>query len=91
MKIYLPTPLRPHAQNRAVVEVPGKTVGEAMCALIGLHPDLKSYIYSDDNNVRGHVNIYLNDEEVRYLPGKQNTPVSEGDSLTIMPSIAGGL
>ena len=91
MKIYLPTPLRPHADNRAVVEVSATTVGEAMCALIGSHPDLKSYIYSDDNNIRGHVNIYLNDEDVRHLPGKQQAPVREGDTLTIMPSIAGGL
>ena len=90
MKVFLPTPLRPHAENRAAVEVPGTTVGEAMCALIGSYPGLKGYIYSDDNSVRGHVNIYLNDEDVRHLPGKQNTPVREGVTLTIMPSIAGG-
>jgi adenylyltransferase/sulfurtransferase len=91
MKVFLPTPLRPYAANRSSVDVRGKTVAEAMRALIALHPDLKSYIYSDDGNIRGYVNVYLNDEDVRYLPAKHDAPVSDADTLTIMPSIAGGV
>ena len=91
MKIYLPTPLRPYADNRSAVEVSGATVQEAMRALIAEHPRLKGYIYSDDGNVRGFVNIYVNDEDVRHLPAKMNSTLRESDTLTIMPSIAGGL
>jgi adenylyltransferase/sulfurtransferase len=90
MKIYLPTPLRPYAEKRSVVDVSGGTVAEAMRALVAKHPDLKSYIYTDDGNLRGFVNVYLNDEDVRYLPGKENAAVRDSDTLTIMPSIAGG-
>ena len=90
MKIYLPTPLRPYAEKRPVVEVSGATVAEAMRALIARHPDLKSYLYSDDGNIRGFVNVYLNDEDVRYLPAKLDQRITDADTLTIMPSIAGG-
>ena len=91
MKVFLPTPLRPYAGGKPAVDVSGTTVAEAMRALIAQHPDLKGYIYSDDGNVRGFVNIYLNDENVRHLPAKQDSPVTERDTLTVMPSIAGGL
>ena len=90
MKVYLPTPLRPYADNRSSVDVSGATVAEAMRQLIAEHPQLKGYIYSDDGNVRGFVNIYLNDEDVRYLPNKINSSAKDSDTLTIMPSIAGG-
>jgi adenylyltransferase/sulfurtransferase len=91
MKVFLPTPLRPYAGNSSSVDVRARTVAEAMRALIAQHPELKSYIYSDDGNIRGFVNVYLNDEDVRYLPAKHDAPVSDADTLTIMPSIAGGL
>ncbi len=90
MKIFLPTPLRPYADKRSVVDVSGSTIAEAMRALISQYPDLKGYIYADDGNVRGFVNIYLNDEDVRYLPAKMNAALRDSDTLTIMPSIAGG-
>lgn len=90
MKVYLPTPLRPYAGDRASIDVPGATVAEAMRALLAQHPQLRGYIYSDDGNLRGFVNIYLNDEDVRYLPARIDSPVKESDTLTIMPSIAGG-
>lgn len=90
MKIYLPTPLRPYADNCSAVDVSGGTVAEAMRALIAQYPNLKGYIYSDDGNVRGFVNIYVNDEDVRYLPAKMHAEVRDSDTLTIMPSIAGG-
>ena len=91
MKIFLPTPLRQYAAGKSAVEVSGATVAEAMRSLIAQHPDLKGYIYLDDGNVRGFVNIYLNDEDVRHLPAKQGSQVTERDTITIMPSIAGGL
>ena len=90
MLVHLPTPLRQYAGKQSTVNVSGRTVAEVMRALIAQHPDLKSYIYSDDGNVRGFVNVYLNDEDIRYLPEKMNAPVEPSDTLTIMPSIAGG-
>jgi adenylyltransferase/sulfurtransferase len=90
MKVYLPTPLRPYAGDRSSIDVSGATVAEAMRALLAQHPQLRGYIYSDDGNLRGFVNIYLNDEDVRYLPARIDSPVKESDTLTIMPSIAGG-
>jgi molybdopterin converting factor small subunit len=88
--VHLPTPLRPYAANRSTVDARGATVAEVMREVISQYPDLKSYIYSDDGNIRGFVNVYLNDEDIRYLAAKENSHVKDGDTLTIMPSIAGG-
>ena len=90
MLVHLPTPLRHYAEKRSSVEVEGRTVAEVMQALITQYPDLKSYIYSDDGKIRGFVNVYLNDEDIRYLPARENAAVKNADTLTIMPSIAGG-
>jgi len=57
--------------------------------LVGQHSALKPHLYSEDGELRGFVNLFLNDEDVRYL-GKSETPVKDGDTLTIIPSIAGG-
>jgi len=89
--VHLPTPLRQYAGQRSTLEVQGSTVADVMRAVIAQYPDLKSYLYSDDGNIRGFVNIYLNDEDIRYLPAKENAPVKQNDTLTIMPSIAGGV
>ena len=88
-KIHIPTPLRQYVGKQAAVEVAGATVGEAMTALIAQHPDLKKHLYTDDGKLRAFVNLYLNDEDIRYLQ-KENTPVRDGDTLSIVPSIAGG-
>jgi molybdopterin/thiamine biosynthesis adenylyltransferase/rhodanese-related sulfurtransferase/molybdopterin converting factor small subunit len=90
MKIHIPTPLRQFAAKQATVTVTASTVGQALEELTFTHPELKKHLYSEDGKLRAFVNVYLNDEDIRYLSGKEDTPVKEGDSLSIIPSIAGG-
>jgi molybdopterin converting factor small subunit len=90
MKIHIPTPLRQFAQKQSTVTVEAATVGQALEELTQAHPELKKHLYSDDGKLRAFVNVYLNDEDIRYLSDKENTAVKEGDSLSIIPSIAGG-
>lgn len=88
-KIHVPTPLRQYAGKQAAVEVPGATVGEALSSLISTHPDLRRHLYTDEGKLRAFVNVYLNDEDVRYLD-KEATPLGANDTISIVPSIAGG-
>jgi molybdopterin converting factor small subunit len=90
MKIFIPTPLRQYVGKHDAVEVHASTVGDALAKLTSTHPDLKKHLYTDDGKLRAFVNLYLNDEDVRYLENKEKTAVKEGDSLSIIPSIAGG-
>jgi molybdopterin converting factor small subunit len=90
MKIHIPTPLRVYSGKQDTVSVSAATVGEALSALTTKHPDLKKHLYSDEGKLRSFVNVYLNDEDIRYLPEKDDTKVSEQDALSIIPSIAGG-
>jgi len=90
MKIFIPTPLRQYAGRQDAVEVHASTVSDALSKLTSTHPDLKRHLYTDEGKLRAFVNVYLNDEDVRYLSTKEQTPVNEGDSLSIIPSIAGG-
>ena len=90
MKIFIPTPLRVYVDKKDAVQVQAQTVGEALDALTAQHPDLKKHLYSEEGKLRAFVNVYLNDEDVRYLPEKESTVVTEKDSLSIIPSIAGG-
>lgn len=88
-KIHIPTPLRQYVGKQASVDVQGSTVGEAMTALVVLHPDLKKHLYTEDGKLRAFVNLYLNDEDIRYMQ-KEATSLKEGDNISIVPSIAGG-
>ena len=88
-KILIPTPLRQYVDKQDSVEVTGATVGEALGALTGRYQELRRHLYSDEGKLRSFVNVYLNDEDIRYL-GKDSAPLSDGDTLTIVPSIAGG-
>ena len=90
MKIFIPTPLRQYAGRQDAVEVHASTVSDALSKLTSAHPDLKRHLYTDDGKLRAFVNVYLNDEDVRYLADKDKTAVKDGDSLSIIPSIAGG-
>ena len=90
MKIFIPTPLRQYAGKKDAVEVRASTVGDALIELTSSHPDLKRHLYTEDGKLRAFVNVYLNDEDVRYLAQKEQTPVKDGDQLSIIPSIAGG-
>jgi adenylyltransferase/sulfurtransferase len=89
MKIHIPTPLRQYTEKQATIEVQAATVGEALSKLTGNHPDLRRHLYNDEGKLRAFVNVYLNDEDIRYLQ-QDKTPVKESDSLSIVPSIAGG-
>ena len=88
-KIHIPTPLRQYVGKQASVDVPGSTVGEAMSALVARHPDLRKHLYTEEGKLRAFVNLYVNDEDIRYLQ-KEATALSEGDNISIVPSIAGG-
>jgi molybdopterin converting factor small subunit len=87
--IHIPTPLRPFTDKKESVEVSGATVGELLADLTKKHDGLKKHLYADDGRLRNFVNVYLNDEDIRYLQ-KEQTPVKPGDSLSIVPSVAGG-
>ncbi|MGD0789549.1 MAG: ubiquitin-like small modifier protein 1 [Terracidiphilus sp.] len=89
IKVLIPTPLRPYAGRRSIVDVTAQTVGEALTDLVARHPDLRKHLFSEDGKLRSFVNVYLNDEDIRYL-SKDATPVKETDTITIVPSVAGG-
>ena len=91
MIIFIPTPLRLYVGGDDSVEVNAATISEALDRLIETHPDLRKLLFSGDGKLRSFVNLYLNDEDVRYLPAKEQTTVTTSDTLTIIPSIAGGL
>ncbi len=86
--VKIPTPLRVYTGNLAEVQVSGATVGEALDALVAAHPDLKPHLFSD-GKLRNFVNVFLGDEDVRFLQGV-DTPISPDAKLRIIPSIAGG-
>jgi molybdopterin converting factor small subunit len=88
-KIHIPTPLRQYVGKLSTVEVKAATVAEAMSALVSQHPDLRRHLYTEDGKLRAFVNLYLNDEDIRYLQ-KEETAVKDGDNISIVPSIAGG-
>ena len=90
MKIHIPTPLRTYTGGNETVTVPGATVDAVFAQLTTTYPDLKQHLFTPEGKLRSFVNVYLNDEDVRYLEGKQATAVRDTDELTIIPSIAGG-
>lgn len=88
-KILIPTPLRQYAGKNDFVQLPGQTVGDVLTALTGQYQDLRRQLYSDEGKLRSFVNVYLNDEDIRYL-SREATPVKDTDTISIVPSIAGG-
>jgi len=88
-KIHIPSPLRQYAGQQADVAVKGTTVGDVLSDLVARHPDLRRHLYTEDGKLRAFVNIYLNDEDIRYLDNLA-TPVKDGDELAIIPAVAGG-
>ncbi len=87
--VYIPTPFRRLTGNQTYVKAEGKTVGEVLDSLSSEYPALRSMIYDDAQEIPGHVNVYVNSQEIHSLQGKA-TPVSEGDELAVIPAIAGG-
>lgn len=90
MTIFIPTPLRTYTGGRNAVQIEAATIADALAALTSNHPDLRNHLFTPEGKMRAFVNLYLNDEDVRYLPQKESTPVSASDTLSIIPSIAGG-
>ncbi len=88
-KVLIPTPLRQFTGKQDSVTAAGATVGEVLSALTTQFPDLRKQIFNDEGKLRSFVNVYLNDEDIRYL-GKDATPAKDADTLSLVPSIAGG-
>ena len=88
--LKIPTPLRPYADGQAEITVQGQKVGEALDDLTGQHPDLRQHLFNETGKLRPFVNLFINDEDIRFLDGVE-TPITEDDRLMIIPSIAGGL
>ena len=86
--ISIPTPLRPYADNQAEVEVTGRNVDALLQDLVGQYPDLSAHLFKD-GQLRSFVNVFLGEEDIRYLSGVE-TDVNADDKLRIIPSIAGG-
>jgi adenylyltransferase/sulfurtransferase len=89
VKILIPTPLRQYVGKKDQVEVEAKTVAEALSRLSAEYSELRRHLYDQEGKLRSFVNIYLGDEDVRFLQREQ-TPLNENDVLSIVPSIAGG-
>src|SRR5450432_1332941 len=87
--INIPTALRSYAGGNSELAFEAKTVGEALDQLTAAHADLRKHLYNDQGKLRSFVNVYINDEDIRYLEGPE-TSIKDGDSLSIIPSIAGG-
>jgi molybdopterin/thiamine biosynthesis adenylyltransferase/rhodanese-related sulfurtransferase/molybdopterin converting factor small subunit len=88
-KILIPTPLRPYTDKQDAVDAAGATVGELLTDLTTKHAGLKAHLYNDQGKLRSFVNIYVNDEDIRYLQ-KEQTVVKADDTVSIIPSVAGG-
>jgi len=89
VKVLIPTPLRQYTNKQEVVVVEGNTVGALLDNLTAKYSTLKKHLYTEDGKLRSFVNVYVNDEDIRYLQ-KEQTAVSDNDVVSIVPSIAGG-
>src|SRR5436309_2748646 len=89
-RILIPTPLRPYTDKKDTVDAEGRTVGELLADLTKRHSGLKAHLYNEQGTLRSFVNVYVNDEDIRYLQ-KEQTPVAPGDTISIIPSVAGGV
>lgn len=87
-QVRIPTVLRKHTDGASVVPVEAASVGEAFAALVEGRPELREQLF-DGDDLRGYINVYVRDEDIRYLDGL-NTAVEAGDEIAIMPAVAGG-
>src|SRR5436305_13687826 len=87
--ISIPTPLRQFAGGQSEIQVEASTAGEALDQLTATHSELRRHLFNDQNTLRNFVNVYVNDEDIRHVNGP-NTSVKDGDTILIVPSIAGG-
>lgn len=89
VNVRIPTPLRKYTNDQSDVEIEGSTVSQVIDNLEASHGGIKEKLVDDDGSIRRFVNIYVNDEDIRFLDGG-DTEVKEGDGVTIVPAIAGG-
>ncbi len=89
VKVHIPTPLRQYVGQTSALDVEGKTVGEALAQISAAYPEIRRHLYNNEGKLRSFINVYVNDEDVRYLQ-RDNTPLKETDEIRIIPSIAGG-
>ena len=87
--LRIPSPLRPYADGTGEIELQAETVSAALDELTAKYPSLRTHLFTEDGEMRAFVNLFLNDEDVRYLQGV-DTEVKVNDRLMIIPSIAGG-
>ena len=88
-RVLIPTPLRPYTSQQETVDAEGGTVGEVLSSLTTQFTDLKRHLYADDGKLRHFVNVYVNDDDIRYLE-RDATKLKPGDVISIVPSVAGG-
>ena len=88
-RVRIPPVLRTHVNDQKEVQASGATVGELLNDLTGRHPQLREQLFSSDGNLHRFVNLYVNGRDVRYL-GVLDAPVGDGDTLIILPAMAGG-
>ena len=88
-KVEIPAALQGFTNNERLVEVPNGTVQEAFSSLLDQHGQLREHLYDENGQLRSFINIYVNDQDIRYA-GQFDTPVNSGDVIHIIPSIAGG-
>lgn len=88
-QVRIPTPLRKLTGENEVVSVEGSTIAEIITALNAAYPGLTERICDEEGNIRRFVNVFVNDEDIRFLEEK-NTAVKDGDEISIVPAIAGG-
>ena len=87
--VLIPTPLRVYVGEQDVVQVEGKTIGELLQNLTTKYSELRNHLYNEDGRLRSFVNVYVNDDDIRYLD-REATAVKDGDTVSIVPSVAGG-
>jgi molybdopterin synthase sulfur carrier subunit len=88
-QIRIPTPLRKLTNNEEIVEVNAPTIGGAIAELQSRYPGIRERLLDESGSIRRVVNVYLNEEDIRFLQN-QNTPIKDGDEISIIPAIAGG-
>ena len=89
VEVRLPTLLRPHVGGQSVVTADGATVGEVLSDLVARFPGLQGQLVTEAGDLHRFVNVYVNDDDVRYMD-KLDTKVGEGDTVSILPAVAGG-
>jgi molybdopterin converting factor small subunit len=90
VSVLVPAALRAYTERQAEIEVSGSTAGEAIADLAAKHPDIRKHLYKDDDTLRDFINVFIGDTNIKELNGLA-TPVKDGDSVMLVPAIAGGL